>query len=86
MVDLMYDTDKIFRKIGYSIYIIRKELKITAKELGNQVGKSECTVTAWERGEHIPSFSSVLKVCNVFNCSIEELFNAEEYIKIKKAV
>ena len=47
----MYNVNKIIRNVSINIYALRKKNKMSARELGARIGKAECTVTAWERGE-----------------------------------
>lgn len=73
----MYKLEKINQKIGLSINILRINHNMSARQLGSIVGKSECTITAWERGERSPSLNSLLIVCNLFNCQLEDLFEPD---------
>ena len=38
------------QKVGDLIYRLRKEKKLTQKELANQIGISDKTISKWERG------------------------------------
>lgn len=71
----MYNVSRIIRNVPINIYASRKEHRMSAKQLADIIGKSECTVTAWERGEKKPSLESLLKICNVFDCTLEDFFN-----------
>lgn len=76
----IYDEKLIEENMGLCIYVLRKERELSARQVGYILGKSECAVTAWERGEKNPSLNSVLKMCNIFSCTIEDFFRAHERI------
>lgn len=79
---------EILKYIGLSIYVLRKERGWSAKQLGKMLGKAECTVTSWERGERIPSLIMVVRLCNILGCSFEELVEAHSRLAevLNKAV
>lgn len=70
----MYNVDKIKKDISINIYAIRKSNKMSANQLAIQLGRAGCTVTKWERGESQPTFEDILKICNLFSCTLDELF------------
>lgn len=80
----MYNVSNIIRNVPINIYALRKEHQMSAKQLAEIIGKSECTVTAWERAEKKPSLESLIKICNVFDCTLEEFFNAKVSKKKEK--
>lgn len=83
-----YTEREILKYIGLSIYVLRKERGLSAKQLGKMLGKAECTVTSWERGERIPSLVIVVRLCNTLGCSFEELLDAHSRLAevLNKAV
>jgi len=66
--------------IPINIYALRKKHNMSARQLGNLVGKSECTITAWERGEKNPSTKSLILLCNVFGCTLDEFFLRQGFL------
>ena len=73
----MYNVDKTIRDIAINIYALRKSKNISASKLGRMLGKAESTITAWERGERVPSMKDILAICNVFSCSVDEMFKMQ---------
>ena len=73
----MYDLEQSFKDIALSIYFLRTNNNMSARALGKIIGKAECTVTSWERLENRPPLESMLKICNVFGCHIEDLLQPE---------
>ena len=62
----------------------RKALKLTQKQIGDEVGVTSRTVQSWELGEHPPQLTPLKawKLCQILQCSIEDLardFHPEEF-------
>ncbi len=55
------------KTIGQRIKYLRKELKLTQEEFGEQIGIKGNTVTGYERGTRKPSDSIINYICLVFN-------------------
>jgi DNA-binding XRE family transcriptional regulator len=51
---------------------------LTQEELAVQVGTTRQTISALERGKAIPSVSLALALARALDCSVEELFFADE--------
>ncbi|GGB08022.1 transcriptional regulator [Macrococcus hajekii] len=47
-------------------------------ELADKVGVTRQTIGFIEKGTFAPSIVLVLKICQVFNCKVEDLFELEE--------
>ncbi|MBU3812262.1 MAG: helix-turn-helix transcriptional regulator [Candidatus Niameybacter stercoravium] len=56
----------------------REELAISQTELGKRCGVSRQTISSIERGDYHPSIVLAIKLAQIFNKSIEELFWLEE--------
>lgn len=80
----IYDEKEIEKNIGLCIYVLRKESGMSARQLGSLIDKSECAVTAWERGEKTPSLSSLINLCNTFSCTVDELLIACKRLSERK--
>lgn len=53
----------------------RKEAGKTQKEIADLLGVSFLSVQGWEQGRHTPEIYTIEKICNLFGCSIDYLFN-----------
>lgn len=70
----MSNEDKnLDKKIGKNIKRIRNDRKITQKELAEALGIIEQTVSKIERGIFSPSFSTLLKICEILDTTPNEL-------------
>lgn len=78
----IYDEKSITKNIGLCVYVLRKEKNITAIQLAHELGKTECAITAWERGEKNPSLHSLLHMCNFFNCTLDEFLVSYERVNL----
>lgn len=54
---------------------LRKQHKITQKELATSIGVSRLTITYVETGKYNPTLKLAYKIAKYFNKSIEEIFN-----------
>ena len=51
----------------------RQKKKLTQFELALKVGISQSAVAKWENGETIPATKQLIKLAEIFNCTIDEL-------------
>lgn len=65
------------RKIGTLITQLRKEKKITQKQLADKMQISDRTISKWERGLGIPDVSLLSDLADIFGINIETLLNGE---------
>ena len=57
----------------------RKELKLTQKDIADQLGISYQAYSAWERGVKKPTQENLVKIAQVLNVSVDYLVgNSEE--------
>lgn len=66
-----------YNKIGEFIVSERKNKKLTQAKLAEKLFVSEKTVSKWETGRGAPDTSVLPKLCEVFECSLNELLNGE---------
>ena len=64
-------TDIIFYK---KIRELRKDMELSQEELADKIGVSRQTIFSLESGKSSPSLELALKIAQVFNSDIEELF------------
>lgn len=55
----------------------RKKKKITQEQLATMVGVSRQSINAIERGKYTPSTVLALKISEIFNTSVNRLFELE---------
>ena len=55
----------------------RKKKKITQEQLASLVGVSRQSINAIERGKYTPSTVLALKISEIFNTSVNRLFELE---------
>lgn len=65
-----------------SLYNCLKEFRgrknINQQELGQMVGASRQTISLIERGDYSPSVTLALKIANVFEVKVEDIFTYKE--------
>lgn len=69
-------------KIGKKIQAIRKSYGYTQEMLAEIVEVSARYISEIEQDRAKPSYEVLVKICNIFNVSMDEIFN--EYLNINK--
>ena len=60
--------------LAIRIYQMRKELNLTQEELASKLGlKGKSSIANYESGKITPSDEIKLKMCKIFNCSMDDL-------------
>ena len=62
-----------------NIATLRKQLKLSQRELAKAVGTSQANVSRWEQGLNQPSIMECWKLADFFNVSIDILCGREDY-------
>lgn len=57
---------------------LRKQYKLTQKQLGELVGVSESMISQMESGKKLPSFEVALKLGEVLNCESTDFFSQKQ--------
>ncbi|WP_312059336.1 helix-turn-helix transcriptional regulator [Anaerotignum sp.] len=64
--------------ISDNISRYRRECGFSQKELAEKIGaKNLTTVSSWERGVSSPDADTIIKLCKLFNISLNDLYNVE---------
>lgn len=64
--------------ISKNISKFRKESGLSQKELAEKIGaKNLTTVSSWERGISSPDADTIIKLCELFHVSLNDLYNIE---------
>ncbi|MFS9335227.1 helix-turn-helix domain-containing protein [Streptococcus peroris] len=53
---------------------LRKEKKLTQKEIAEQIGIKRNTYSDWETGKNEPNFENLIKLADFFEVSLDWLF------------
>ena len=65
-------------RIGTFIAVLRKEKGLTQKELAEQNGISDKTVSKWETGNGMPDIAYLSPLCEVLDINVNELLSGEK--------
>lgn len=74
------------KRIGKFIASIRKEKKLTQKELADKLYITDKAISKWERGLSIPDIEILEKLSKLFDVEIEEIIYGERTNKTKKMI
>lgn len=71
----MENENNIKIKIGARIRFLRTELGLTQEQLANKLTnvKGKSSIANYENGSNLPSDEVKLKMCEIFNCSLDYL-------------
>ena len=70
---------KIF---GSRIKSIREGKQCTQAEMAEELNCSQQTINVWENGKHTPKISTLVKVADTYNVTIDWLLGRKEEVKI----
>ena len=59
-----------------NLQMLRKERKISQEKLAEKLNVSRQAVSKWENQEAYPEMDKIIAICKIFNCSMDELLNA----------
>ena len=65
-------------KIGSFIQLSRKEKGLTQKDLAEQIGVSDKTISKWENGNSVPDTAILNSLCEALDISVNELLSGEK--------
>ena len=74
---------------GKNLQILRKMTNMTQEELAEKMKVSRQTISKWEIGSILPEVEKLVELCEMFNCSIDQLlrgnmdYSNEAYSDIK---
>lgn len=66
------------------IKILREELNMTQQELADKLDGAKSTVAMYEKGDRKPSMEVLLKLSDIFNCSIDYILGKSDIRNLEK--
>ena len=54
-----------------NIRVLRKQSGLTMKQLGNELGMAESTISLYETGKRSPDVQSLIRIADFFNVSLD---------------
>ena len=54
---------------------LRKQNNITQEQLADRLNMSRQAVSKWELGVSIPDMDKMIQLCNILNCTLEDLLD-----------
>lgn len=62
-------------KFGDKLILLRKKNGLSQEELAEKLGVSRQSVSKWESNNTYPETDKIVQICNIFNCSMDDLIN-----------
>lgn len=59
--------------LGETIYNLRTRHRMSQEDLADALGVSRQSVSKWENGNSVPELDKLVKICNLFSISLDEL-------------
>jgi len=78
MLSILYIYDEVNNMLKSHLKEYRAKFNMNQSELANRVGVTRQTIGFIEKGTISPSITLVLKLCRVFQCKVEDLFELED--------
>ncbi|WP_056966701.1 helix-turn-helix transcriptional regulator [Apilactobacillus ozensis] len=60
--------------------LLREKRNYTQSELANKLGTYRIKVSSWENGNSYPDIKMIVKICDYFNISIDDILNEDKKI------
>ena len=60
------------------LYTLRKQKKLSQKELAQKLGVAQASINYWEKAQRTPSVDMVALIANFFNVSIDYLMGLDD--------
>ena len=54
---------------------LRKENNLSQEQLADRLGVSRQAVSKWESGSSYPDMDKMIQICNILNCTLEDLLD-----------
>ena len=77
---LEYESDEPEKQVGdvCGYKNLRLRSGLSQQQVANQLGVHQTAVSNWEKGKNLPSATMLVKVADLYGCSIDELFKTDE--------
>ena len=62
-------------KFGDKLIKLRKKNGLSQEDLANKLNVSRQSVSKWESNNTYPETDKIVQICNIFNCSMDDLIN-----------
>ena len=62
-------------KFGDKLIKLRKKNGMSQEDLANLLNVSRQSVSKWESNNTYPETDKIIQICNIFNCSMDDLIN-----------
>lgn len=61
-----------------SFLVAREKSGLTQREVAEQIGVDQSAVSFWETGKTLPRAALLVKLANLYKCTVDDLLKEEE--------
>ena len=65
--------------IGNRLRQVREENRLTQQELAKKLGKSQNTISSWEKDRTYPKLKNLNQLCQIYDCTLEYLTGTKQH-------
>ena len=67
-----------------SLKALRANKNLTQTEVANKLGITKETLSSWERYKTFPDFIALKKLCEIYDCKLDDIFLPDNLAKNEK--
>lgn len=75
------DESDLMREIGKNIKDALEDVKMSQRELAEEININESTVSRYLKGTTMPTIKNLVNICYVLDCEMSEIVPTYEYIE-----
>lgn len=72
--------------IGQRIKFLRKQHNFTVQQLAELINKTKGNISSYKNGKYEPSAQTIIRICEIFNVSIDWLLTGKEFDSINFSI
>ena len=74
-------TEEIFMGFSENLKAVRKANKMTQQQLADELGLGRPAIAKYETSDTLPKPRNIMKICEIFNLTFDELFSDENILE-----
>ena len=63
----------------------RKAFKMSQRDIAEMLNMTQANYWLWEKGKSYPNAKQIIQLCEIFNCTPNDLFGIKGVVKVTQA-